>query len=100
MVKHVVMWKLKGLDEGYDPRITSLKLKETLESMGGQIEGLVSIQAGINKNESSDAYDVCLISEHRTWQDLKNYQEHPLHKKVAEFVTEIRKARKVVDYEY
>lgn len=100
MVKHVVMWKLKGIAEGYNPKVTATKMKEKLESMLGRIEGLMSLEVGLNQTENPDTYDICLISVHRNWQDLKNYQVHPVHKEVGAYVNEVRKTRAVVDFEY
>lgn len=100
MVKHVVLWKVKDLDEGYDTKAASWKMKEKLEGMLGRIPELKSLQVGINENESHDAYDVCLITEHDDWEGLKAYQEHPAHMEVAAFIGEVRKVRAVVDFEY
>ena len=100
MVKHIVFWKLKEVAAGNNKDHNALKIKEKLESLQGKIKGLLSIQVGINKNESSDASDICLISEHQTWDDLKFYQDHPLHKEVAQFIGEIRESRSVIDFEF
>jgi hypothetical protein len=100
MVEHVVMWRIKDLDEGYDTKSAAWKMKEKLESMIGKIPGLTSLQVGINENQSPAAYHICLITEHPSWNDLKAYQENPVHKEVAAFVTEISKERAIVDFEY
>ena len=67
--------------------------------MIGKIPPLKSLQVGINENEGNDAFDVCLITEHNSWEDLKAYQDHPIHKEVAVFISEVRKIRAVVDFE-
>jgi hypothetical protein len=100
MVKHVVMWRIKDLDEGYDTKSAAWKMKEKLESMIGKIPELKSLQVGINENQSPSAYHICLITEHQSWDDLKAYQENPFHKEVGAFVTEISKERAVVDFEF
>jgi hypothetical protein len=93
------MWTINPI-EGMSKKATQLKMQEKLESLKGKIEGLVSLQVGMNHNGSPDAYDVCLITEHRSWKDLQHYQDHPLHKEVAAFVGTVRKTRAVTDFEF
>ena len=100
MIKHIVFWRLKELAVGNKKEANTLLMKTKLESLQGKIKGLVSIQVGINKNESADACDICLISEHQSWEDLNFYQEHPAHKEVAAFIGEIRESRSVIDFEF
>lgn len=98
MIKHIVMWTINP--EGSDKMATILKAKEKLESLKGKIEGLSSLQVGVNKNETPEAYDLCLVTEHPTWKDLHFYQDHPAHKEVAGFIGQIRKTRAVADFEF
>jgi hypothetical protein len=100
MIKHVVMWRIKDLSEGYDTKSAIWKMKDKLESLIGNIPGLTSLQVGINKNESPSAYDICLITEHPTQEDLNAYQENPMHKEVGAFIKDISKERVVVDFEF
>jgi len=99
MIKHVVMFTINP-EAGLDKKATQLKVKEKLESLKGKIEGMVSLQVGLNQNESADAFDVCLITEHLSWQDLKNYQDHPLHKAVSAYIGSVKKGRAVADFEF
>ena len=98
MIKHIVMWRLKDECEGKDKRTTALLLKEELESLLGKIDGLRSLEVGINVNTSASAFDVVLITEHSTLNDLQFYQEHPAHIAVGSFVKAVTKERVVVDY--
>jgi len=94
------MWRIKDLNEGYDTKSSIWKMKEKLETLTGKIPGLNSLQVGINENETSSAFHICLITEHPSWEALKAYQEHPLHVEVGSFVKEVSKERAVVDFEY
>ena len=42
MIEHVVMWKFKR-GNGFDPKESAMNMKEKLESLRGQIPGLISI---------------------------------------------------------
>lgn len=99
MIKHIVMFTINP-DLGLDKKATQLKMKEKLESLRGKIEGVVSLQVGINQNPSPDAFDVCLTTEHLTWKDLQHYQDHPLHLEVASYIGSVRKGRAVADFEF
>jgi hypothetical protein len=98
MIKHVVMWRVKNEYEGKDKKATCFLLKEELESLNGKIDGLKSLEVGINFNTSEAAYDLILISEHPTLRDLQFYQEHPAHQAVAALVRAATLERVVVDY--
>ncbi len=98
MVTHVVMWTVK--DNGSKARgEVSEEIRRKIESMRGQVPHFDSLEVGINKNESSAAADVVLISRHRDWETLALYRDDPIHREVAEFVTERTDFRAVVDYE-
>jgi hypothetical protein len=99
MIKHVVMWTVNAT-ANQDKKEVLEQIRTRLNSLVGKIGGLTSLQVGINKNDSLGAYDICLITEHTSWQDLQNYQEHPLHKEVAVFVGQVKKSRAVVDFEF
>ena len=99
MIKHVVMFTINP-EAGLDKKSTQLKVKEKLESLRGKIPGMTSLQAGINQNPSADAFDVCLITEHLTWQDLQNYQDHPLHQAVSSYIGSVKKGRAVAAFAF
>ena len=99
MVKHVILWQLK--DELSDAEKQSVKagIKEGLESLKGQIEGLVDIQVNTNGLSSSNA-DVMLDSTFADETALKAYAVHPAHVAVADGkVRPYTKTRMCLDYE-
>lgn len=98
MVKHIVFWKLHDQAEGQTKLENAKKIKEKLEGLVGVIPGLLSANVGINQNGGE--YDAALIAEFSTFDDLHQYDTHPAHQKVREFVAKVRIARTAVDYEY
>lgn len=92
------MWRIKEECEGGDKRAAALLLKEELESLVGKIDGLKSLEVGINVNSSTSAYDLVLITEHSTLSDLQVYQDHPAHLAVSAYVRAATKERAVVDF--
>lgn len=97
MIKHIVVWRMK---DAPDKEQKVLAIKENLEALMGKIPELVSIEVGINFNETDSASDVVLVSEFKTKEDLDVYQEHELHKAVGRnYVRPNVSERRVVDYE-
>lgn len=99
MIKHIVMWRLYETAQGKDKASNAQMLKQKLEALRGQIPGLLAIEVGIDHSATADSSDVVLYSEFENAQALHDYHTHPLHLAVAPFVKEVRKDRRVVDYE-
>ena len=47
MVKHIVMWKIQGVN-GQSKEETAQEIKRTLEDLNGKIEGLIHLEVGID----------------------------------------------------
>ena len=94
MIKHVVCWKLKDENKAENCE----KIKNMLEGLIPVISERESLEVGINENSSDMAFDLCLISEFKTKEDLEKYQINENHVKVSNFVRSVIKERIVVDY--
>ncbi|MCB1156656.1 MAG: Dabb family protein [Leptospiraceae bacterium] len=99
MVKHVVMWKVKDTKQGTKEENIQ-KAKELLEALKEKITAISSLQVGLNFSTRPVAFDLVLITEHKDMEALKDYQEHPEHKKVADFIGEVKLETAVVDFTY
>ncbi len=91
MVKHVVMYKLKNKADADE------MIKRFL-SMRGKIDVLKSLYAGKNEVESARAYDVALICEFDSLEDLQVYADHPVHLPVKEYVHSVIEKAHSVDF--
>ena len=99
MIKHIVLFKFKA-DLPKEVRKQKLpEIKKSLEMLKSQISALGYIEAGINSNPA-ESYDLALISEFASWDDLKAYVVHPEHQKVSAVIREILEERACVDYEF
>lgn len=99
MVKHIVMWKVAEHAEHGSKEEVMTKVKERLEGLKGQIEGLLEIEVGLNFNTSEMSYDVVLYSTFEDKEALDFYQAHPKHLEVAnDLVRQVAISRAVVDY--
>lgn len=97
MIKHIVSWQLKATDAAQRSQ-DAAEAKQRLESLNGQIDGLLHLEVGIDMLDSSNA-DVCLYSELADVDALAHYQTHPKHVEVAAFMKTIVQNRHCVDYE-
>ena len=77
MVKHIVMWKIQGVN-GQSKEETAQEIKRTLEDLNGKIEGLIHLEVGIDFLQSDASYDVVLYSELANKEALDFYQNHAL----------------------
>ena len=99
MVKHIVMWQVAAHEVHGTKEEVMVKMKEQLEGLKGEIEGLLNIEVGINFNDSPAAYDVVLYSEFVDAAALEYYQTHDKHIAVAnDLIRQVATSRAVVDY--
>lgn len=98
MVKHVVMWKLRG-PSAAEKREQAGQVRAALEALRGKIPGLSSLEVGVNVAEDEQLADVVLISTHNDWAALTEYQGHPAHLEAAQVIAALRTERRVLDFE-
>ena len=96
MIKHVVMWKLKDEALNNTKEENAKMICEKLSSLYGIIPEIVDIEVGINEN--GGGFDVILISEFKSFEDLKKYDSHPEHQKAKAFIVEVVEKREAIDY--
>ncbi|MDE6208547.1 MAG: Dabb family protein [Lachnospiraceae bacterium] len=83
MVRHIILWKIKeDIDETEKQKI-KLEVKENLEGLLGEIDGLKEIKVQTDALSSSNA-DLMLNSLFDSEEALKAYAVHPAHVKVAD----------------
>ncbi len=96
MIKHIVMWKLKEEDAQVKQQQME-KTKEVLEALVGVIPGLITAKVEFDCLDND--YDLLLYSELESKQALADYQVHPEHQKIVEFIRSIVCGRACVDFE-
>ena len=100
MVKHIILWKLRSEMSASKKQEAAKAIKEGLESLQGQVPGLVDIHVQIDGRLESSNADIMLDSTLVSEEALKGYAVHPAHVAVANGVvrpnTELRTC---LDYE-
>ncbi len=98
MIKHIVMFKFKDFSIGRNKRENIQLVRDSLQSLTPKIKEIRSFELGVNTLSASNAYDLVLLSEFTSPEELVRYQKHPEHLKVAEVVGQVCESRIVVDY--
>ena len=94
MIKHIVIWRLKEENREENAQ----KIKESLESLNGQIPGLLHLEVGIDFSKQESSGDIVLYSEFETKEDLDAYIVHPKHVAAGALVREAVCDRRMIDY--
>ncbi|MCD7976655.1 MAG: Dabb family protein [Tannerellaceae bacterium] len=100
MVKHIVMFRLIDFPTPEEKQEKLVEIKTKLEALIDKIDVLRKINVGFNINPA-ETWDLILITELDTLEDVAVYANHPEHVEVAKNVIGPVKAdRACVDYEY
>jgi len=97
LIKHIVMWNLRGDTEAAKAQAVSV-LKRSFESLRGRIPGLLHLEIGVDSSRIDYACDVVLYSEFESQAALDAYAVHPEHLRVKQELADLRIARHQVDY--
>ena len=95
MIKHIVFFKLEDNSEANKEAV-----KTRIMGMNGKIDLLKHIEVGVNFSPEERAFDLALVTDFETKEDLQAYAIHPLHVEVVTFLKSINTVTKVVDYVY
>jgi hypothetical protein len=94
MITHVVMFKL--LDRSPE---NIRRTRDVLTAMEGKIPQLKSLEVGIDVLRSERSYDIVLIAKFDSLEDLKLYNDHPVHQEVLRYIATVKDVSIAVDYE-
>ncbi len=99
MLTHVVLWKLHDTAEGRTKSENAILLKEKLENLVEIIPQIVELRVGINlATAEATNYDVMLYSTFDNMKTMMEYQNHPTHKAIGEWIGKIRESRVAIDF--
>lgn len=95
MITHIVLFKLA------DPTAENLAAtRNKLLSMGGKIDLLRHLEAGVDVVRSERSYDIALTTRFDSLEDLQAYQVHPYHAgEVIPHMKSVCSSIVAVDYE-
>lgn len=97
MIRHIVMWNVRG-DTPEEKAANIDQLQQSFQSLKGLIPGLLSLEIGVDVSHIDYACDVVLFSEFESREALDSYAHHPEHLRVKRELGAMRTARHQVDY--
>jgi hypothetical protein len=94
------MFKFKEEAEGRTKAENIAITKAMLEALPEKIDLIRSSSVTVNSPDADESnYDLCLISDFDSFEDLATYIVHPDHKAVGAFMRPVRLDRACVDFE-
>ena len=100
MIKHIVMFKLKGTDSRSEYE-NAIEAKKRFSKVIENVAELKKGEAVINSTDAPESnYTIALICDFDSIDDLNAYQVHPVHKEFGAFIAGIKTDRACIDYEY
>ena len=97
-IRHVVVWRLEG-ESAEAKKQAYESLAPDLEALVGVIPGLLSLDVSYSTGPNPNNWDMCLISDHESWEALDTYATHPAHLAVASRVADATTERAGADFE-
>ncbi len=94
MLTHIVLIRLKDKSEE-----SMQKMKAELLGLKGKIPCLKFIEVGTDIVHSERSFDVGLYTKFDSLKDMEEYQVHPAHLKVLEYIKVAKESSVAIDYE-
>ncbi len=95
MIRHVVVFKLK-------PGVSEVRRDEWLEMsrrLHGRIELVRNFKIGVDLLRLPRSYDVAVVADFDSLEDVRAYAEHPAHLSAVELSRELSEHIVSVDFE-
>ncbi|MCG2591690.1 Dabb family protein [Ramlibacter sp. XY19] len=98
MIRHVVMWNVRGANQAEKDAAVA-QLRRSFLSLRGRVPGLLELEVGADSSRVDYACDVVLLTLFDSQVALDAYANHPEHLRVKQEIGDLRIARHQVDYE-
>ena len=99
MVRHIVLFQLKNQLSTNEKHELFVKFKTAIEALPQTIDLIRHIEVGCNIN-SNESWDICLVSEFDSLEDVRQYAVHPNHIAAAGIIKPHLSGRSCVDYNF
>ena len=98
MIRHIVEFTLRATDE-VQRQADVEGMRERLTALLGVVAGVSSIEVSRDLGLVDGHWDVVLVTEHASNEELEAYQKHPAHQAVVAWISTVVSQRATVDYE-
>lgn len=97
MIRHIVAWNFKEGFTEEENLANARKIKLAVEALSTIIPGVISIEVEISLLHSS-THDLMLNGLYENEKSLADYQSHPEHLRVSEFIKQVTTNRVCLDF--
>ena len=94
MIKHIVLFKFENPEENIPI------VRESLYALCDKIPEIVHMQIGADFLHSGRSYDMALLVDFKSREDMQVYDKHPDHQAARVYIHAHRLDSKTVDFEY
>jgi DNA-binding Lrp family transcriptional regulator len=94
MITNNLLIKLKERDSE-----NIAKVRDILLSMKGKIEPLRDLKVEVDIRRTASSYDIVLIAQFASMEDLEAYLVHPVHVEVSQYIAGVLENGVAVCYE-
>jgi hypothetical protein len=98
MIRHIVAWKLNAEGEAAKKE-SSAQIRSLLEGLRPVIPEIKELAVSENVVLTELNWDLVLVADYDSPEDLTAYQVHPDHKNASAIITSLVSARASVDFE-
>ena len=99
MVRHIVLFQLKKMVADSEKLAVMNQFKAAIEALPAHIDVMRKIEVQFNINPA-EAYDIALVSEFDSLEDVNFYAKHPLHVAAGKILADVKENRACVDYQF
>ena len=99
MIRHVVMWRFLDEAHGKTKEENLDIVRERLLGLKNIIPEIRNMHVGKDETHSEMSYDMALMIDFDSKDDMATYQCHPEHVKISQYVKGARSDRACVDFE-
>ncbi|MBQ7336273.1 MAG: Dabb family protein [Clostridia bacterium] len=100
MIRHVCMFEFLDEAQGRTRAENVAITKAMLEALPEKIEWIRASTVSLNAKDAPEGnWDLILMSDFDSFEDLERYRVHPDHVAVGQFMRPVRRARACVDFE-
>ena len=97
MIRHVVMWRFADEGEGRTKQQNMQYIRDRLMALKPVIPQIKRMEIGFDVSHTDMSYDMMLLTEFDSLDDLHTYKVHPEHVKVSQYVGKVSTACVVAD---
>jgi hypothetical protein len=97
MIRHLVMWDVKGVS-AQEKAIHVEVVKKAFLDLKDRIPGLIHLEVGVDVSQVEYACDMVLLTDFESVEALTAYADHPEHLRIRAELGDLRIARHQVDY--